>query len=177
MSRIHRFRFGGRKIAQWQQVTRTAVWSGTTQKGRGAPMFAATEVSHHVPHLPVVAICVLVAMAACGRTTTFWPTLRIDELLRGPSYRLLAVREFRGSKMNWISQTCPVCMGRCGEALPRIGDQREISCTECGRYRITGTAEISLQNEAVPARRALLRQAAAIAARSADVPLIALREH
>lgn len=76
--------------------------------------------------------------------------------------------------MSWIGRKCPICSGNCGEALPKVGDQREISCTVCGRYRITETAESRLAGDPPPARAAVLRRAVALATTSSEMPLISL---
>jgi hypothetical protein len=71
--------------------------------------------------------------------------------------------------MSWQDkQVCPVCEAPCKEALPTMGDYREMICEECGRYRITRTAEVTFKELGVAERKEKL--SAAKTASSGTIP-------
>ena len=54
---------------------------------------------------------------------------------------------------------CPICDSGASETLPRSGDYIEVTCLNCGHYRITETAAQSIADRAVDERQGMLKQA------------------
>lgn len=54
---------------------------------------------------------------------------------------------------------CPICDGNALESLPRSGDYIEVTCLDCGHYRISQTAAKSIADRPAEERKGLLEQA------------------
>jgi len=74
--------------------------------------------------------------------------------------------------MDWSNDSCPICNGQAKEALPRMGDLAEILCSECGRYRVSGTALEVIRHEDRQTRDAALAAAKARAVTDKNIPKI-----
>lgn len=54
---------------------------------------------------------------------------------------------------------CPICDANAHETLPRSSQYIEVTCLDCGHYRITETAAESITGRSVEERKGLLKQA------------------
>ncbi len=54
---------------------------------------------------------------------------------------------------------CPICDAGASETLPRSGDYIEVTCLQCGHYRITETAATSIADRPIDERKGMLKQA------------------
>lgn len=57
------------------------------------------------------------------------------------------------------NNVCPVCEQAAQEAMPKMGDNTEVICKDCGRFRITDSAKEEFRHKAISEKREILTSA------------------